>query len=116
MDPGTSCPVIAVLRNADFAVLVTEPTPFGLNDLALAIDTVREIGVPCGVVINRAEADNTDANDFCSGRGVEILAEIPNERAIAECYSHGSMIVATVPGMEKRFNDLWETLRKRVNQ
>ncbi|MBN1603174.1 MAG: ATP-binding protein [Chitinispirillaceae bacterium] len=114
--PGTSCPVIASIRDVDFVVLVTEPTPFGLNDLGLALDMVRELGVPHGVVVNRAEEDNRDAENFCEKKQVEILTKIPDDRRIAECYSKGGMILKDVPDVRKNFEELWNAIRKRVKE
>lgn len=113
--PGTSCPVIASIRDTDFILLVTEPTPFGLNDLGIALDMVRELGIPHGVIVNRAEPDNRDAELFCSKRQLDILTEIPDDRRIAECYSKGEMILNAIPDVEKQFKKLWEAIRKRVN-
>jgi MinD superfamily P-loop ATPase len=113
--PGTSCPVIASIRDADFVVLVTEPTPFGLNDLGLALDMVRELRIPHGVVVNRAEDGNRDAESFCEKRQVEILTKIPDDRRIAECYSKGEMILKGVPDVKKNFEGFWKAIRKRVN-
>lgn len=113
--PGTSCPVIGSIRDADFVVLVTEPTPFGLNDLGLALDMVRELGIPHGIVVNRAEDDNRDAESFCQKRQVEILTKIRDDRRIAECYSKGEMILKGVPDVQKYFEQLWKAIRKRVN-
>jgi len=113
--PGTSCPVIASIRDADFVVLVTEPTPFGLNDLGLALDMVGKLGIPHGVIVNRAENGNRDAEVFCEKRQVEILTEIPDDRRIAECYSKGEMILKAVPDVQKNFKELREAIRKRVN-
>jgi MinD superfamily P-loop ATPase len=112
--PGTSCPVIASVRDADFVVLVTEPTPFGLNDLGLALDMVGELGVPCGVLINRAEEGNMDAQQFCRKRQVCIIAQIPDDRRIAVAYSRGEMVLDAVPGMREIFMALWHTIRKQV--
>lgn len=112
--PGTSCPVIASIRTADFVVLVTEPTPFGLNDLGLALDMVRELGIPHGVVVNRAEPGNTEARDFCDPRRAPIIGEIPDDRRIAEAYSRGEMVVTAVDGLLARFELLWDTIRKQV--
>ncbi|MBN2189436.1 MAG: ATP-binding protein [Chitinispirillaceae bacterium] len=112
--PGTSCPVIASVRNADFVVLVTEPTPFGLNDLGLALDMIRELAVPHGVVINRAEAGNADAQNFCGKRQVEIIGQIPDDRRIAEAYSRGEMILTAVPDIRTCFLALWQSIRKRA--
>jgi MinD superfamily P-loop ATPase len=80
--PGTSCPVIATLRGADFVVLVTEPTPFGLHDLRLAVDMVRTLGIPFGVVINRIGIGDERVHAFCSEENVPVLLEIPEYRGI----------------------------------
>ena len=82
--PGTSCPVIATMRDADFVVLVTEPTPFGLNDLKLAVEVVRELGLPFGVVINRAVSDDCFVRPYLKGENITVLTEIPDDRRIAE--------------------------------
>ncbi len=104
--PGTSCPVIESVRGSDFVLLVTEPTPFGLNDLRLAVEMVRVLGLPFGVVINRTyEADN-DTHTWCNKEGIPILAEIPDDRRIAEAYSRGEMICTALPGYATLFVDL----------
>jgi MinD superfamily P-loop ATPase len=108
--PGTSCPVIASIRDADFVLLVTEPTPFGLNDLGLALDMIGELRIPHAVVVNRAEKSNNLARNFCAGRGVKILAEIPDDRRIAEAYSRGKMVATSVPDCMGYF----ETLLKKI--
>jgi MinD superfamily P-loop ATPase len=108
--PGTSCPVVASIREADFVALVTEPTPFGLNDLGLALAMVTKLGIPHGVIINRAESGNREAELFCEERHVRILARIPEDRRIAEAYSRGEMILTAVPGVRDHFNKLWESI------
>src|SRR3989339_953592 len=105
--PGTSCPVITSVRNADFTVLVTEPTPFGLNDLGLALDMVCDMAMPHGVVVNRTESKATSARDFCEERGEDILAEIPDDRRIAEVYSSGKIICDALPVYERCFSAIW---------
>ena len=95
--PGTSCPVITTLRGADVVVLVTEPTPFGLHDLSLAVDMVRELGMPFGVVVNRMGIGDNRVHVFCQQERVPILAEIPEDRRIAEAYSRGQLIVDALP-------------------
>jgi MinD superfamily P-loop ATPase len=95
--PGTSCPVITTLRGANVVVLVTEPTPFGLHDLALAVDMVRELGMPFGVVVNRMGIGDNRVHVFCQQERVPILAEIPEDRRIAEAYSRGQLIVDALP-------------------
>jgi MinD superfamily P-loop ATPase len=104
--PGTSCPVVTAVQGADFCILVTEPTPFGLNDLMLAVQMTRKLGVPFGVVINRDGIGNSDTEDYCKAEGVSILARIPDDRRIAEAYSRGEMIVDAVPGMRDKFLSL----------
>lgn len=106
--PGTSCPVIATLRGADFVVLVTEPTPFGLHDLTLAVEMVRELGIPFGVVVNRIGAGDDRVHAFCGEEGIPILTEIPDDRRIAEAYSRGDLIVDILPEYRVHFERLLE--------
>lgn len=89
--PGTACPVVATVRDADYVILVTEPTPFGLNDLRLAVELMRGLGRRCGVIINRANGDDSVRN-YCHAEVLPILAEIPDSRAAAEAYSRGEPI------------------------
>ena len=104
--PGTSCPVVASMRGSDFVLLVTEPTPFGLHDLKLAVETVRQLGLPFAVVINRADAGDGRVAEYCRSEGIPILLEIPDDRRIAEAYSRGETAVEAIPGMREVFTDL----------
>ena len=104
--PGTSCPVITTLRGADVVVLVTEPTPFGLHDLSLAVDMVRELGMPFGVVVNRMGIGDNRVHEFCRQERIPILAEIPEDRRIAEAYSRGALIVDALPAYRVVFESL----------
>lgn len=104
--PGTSCPVVTTIRNTDFVLLVTEPTPFGLNDLRLAVDMVRKLEVPFGVVINRVGVGDSRVHVYCKDEGVPILAEIPDDRRIAEAYSRGDLIVDALPEYGGLFEEL----------
>jgi MinD superfamily P-loop ATPase len=104
--PGTSCPVITAVRDCDFALLVTEPTPFGLNDLELAVDTLRQLRLPFGVVVNRADAGDGRVADYCAARRIPILLEIPDDRRIAEAYSRGELAVEAVPECAPAFERL----------
>ena len=106
--PGTSCPVVATLRGADFVVLVTEPTPFGLHDLKLAVGTVRELRIPFGVVVNRVGIGDERVHAFCGREDIPILLEIPDDRRIAEAYSTGSLIVEALPEYRGLFQSLIE--------
>jgi MinD superfamily P-loop ATPase len=104
--PGTSCPVIAAVQGTDYCLLVTEPTPFGLNDLTLAVELVRTLGIPFGVVINRAGIGNGDTERYCEAESIPILTQISDDRRIAEAYSRGEMIVDAIPEMRRQFLEL----------
>jgi MinD superfamily P-loop ATPase len=108
--PGTSCPVVAALRGADVVVLVTEPTPFGLHDLDLAVDVVREMRIPFGVAVNRVGAGDDRVHVFCRQNDIPILIEIPDDRRVAEAYSRGELAVEAVP----EYRCLFETLLARA--
>ena len=110
--PGTSCPVITSIRKTDFIVLVTEPTPFGLNDLGLALEMVHELGIPHGVVVNRADEGSGAADTWCSEKNVRVLARIPDDRKIAQRYSRGELIITSVPGIEEIFDELWRSVQR----
>lgn len=108
--PGTSCPVIETLRGCDRVVLVTEPTPFGLYDLVLAVEMVRAMKVPFAVVINRADVGDGRVREYCSNKNIRVLAEIPNDRAVAEAYSRGQRICQVVPAFENRIAALLQQI------
>jgi MinD superfamily P-loop ATPase len=108
--PGTSCPVIATIRDTDFVVLVTEPTPFGLHDLLLAVEMVRELGIPFGVLVNRVGIGDDRVHEFCRREGVPILLEIPDDRRIAVAYSNGRLIVDALPEYRGLFQRLADRL------
>jgi len=117
--PGTSCPVIAAVKDADCVLLVTEPTPFGLNDLELAVGMVRKLNIPFAVAINRSDIGNEDVKEYCRREGIEIVLEIPNDRRIAEAYSRGEMVIHALPEYQKTFETCWEKiidLNKNVMQ
>jgi len=105
--PGTACPVIETMRESDYLVLVTEPTPFGLHDLSMAIDVVRELKIPFGVVINRAGIGDEGVTEFCKKNDVPLLLEIPFNRQIAELYSRGIPFVEEMPEWRQQFKDLF---------
>ena len=104
--PGTSCPVIEAVRGADYVVLVTEPTPFGFHDLKLAVEMLRVLKLPFGVVINRAGLDGRETRAYCSTRRIPILQEIPDDRRLAEAYSRGVMACDALPEYESMFAEL----------
>lgn len=104
--PGTSCPVVNSLRGADFVLLVTEPTPFGLHDLSLAVELVRELKLPFGVVLNRDGVGDDRVERYCRDEDIDILLRVPDDRRIAEAYSTGRMIVDAMPEYRESFLDL----------
>ncbi|MCK5200509.1 MAG: ATP-binding protein [Spirochaetales bacterium] len=99
--PGTSCPVIEATKDADFVILVTEPTPFGLHDLKLAVETVKQMDKPFGVVINRDGIGNDGVELYCKEENIDIIARIPNDRLIAETYSRGDLLYPTIPSVKE---------------
>jgi MinD superfamily P-loop ATPase len=108
--PGTSCPVIASVRGADVVLLVTEPTPFGLNDLVLAVGMVRSLGIPFGVLINRSDIGDSAVHDYCARARVPVLMELPEDRRIAEAYSRGIPAIEAMPDLLPRFRELADRL------
>jgi len=113
--PGTSCPVIASMKNTDFILLVTEPTPFGLHDLKLAVGAVKMLNIPCGLVINRSDVGDNKVKDFAKKENVPVLLEIPFDRNIAEAYSRGDAIVEKLPGFKETFLTLYNDIKKIVS-
>ena len=113
--PGTSCPVIACMTGADFVLLVTEPTPFGLHDLKLAVGAVKILGIPCGLVINRSDIGNDQVKIYAEQENIPVLMEIPFDRRIAEAYSRGKMIVEVMPEWEERFAKLYHQIKEIVS-
>jgi len=111
--PGTSCPVVEAVRGTDFCLLVTEPTPFGLNDLKLAVEMAREIGVPIGVVINRADLGDGKVEEYCEEEGIPVLMRIPFDRRIAEAYSQGIPLVEAFPEYREAFGQVMEEIYVR---
>lgn len=95
--PGTSCPVIESVRGSDLVLLVTEPTPFGLHDLKLAVEMVRAVKLPLAVVLNRCDVGDDRVRQYCESQRIPILAEIPDDRAVAEAYSRGLLACDAVP-------------------
>jgi len=104
--PGTACPVIETVEGADFCILVTESTPFGLHDLKLAAEVVKKIGVPSGVVINRSDGSDNETEVFCRENNLEILLKIPFDREIAAIQNRGELFSVYYPDWQKQFADL----------
>lgn len=114
--PGTSCPAIAAVTGTDFVVMVTEPTPFGLYDLKLAVDVIKKIGLPFGIVINRSGENDKLIEDYAKEENIEILTKIPDRREIAECYSKGEIVLKAMPKYEQYFEPLVEIVKGRLSK
>ena len=113
--PGTSCPVIAAMKDTDFVLLVTEPTPFGLYDLKLAVGAAKLLNIPSGLVINRSDIGDNKVHAYAKEIGLPILMEIPFDRRIAEAYSKGEMIIEAIPEFKKKFLKLYQDIMDQVS-
>jgi len=114
--PGTSCPVIETVRDADYVLLVTEPTPFGLNDLILAVEVVEKLRLPYGVAINRSDIGTDDTVKYCTKNHIPVVLSVPDDRRIAEAYSRGILAVEAIPEFLDRFSALYGELKRRAKQ
>ncbi len=112
--PGTACPAVESIRDSDYCVLVTEPTPFGLHDLTLSVDVVREIGTPFGVVINRDGIGDDRVEKYCKEQNIPLLAKIPNDIKIARLYSKGIPIVEGIPEYKTLFADIYKRIKEVI--
>ncbi|MBU1052308.1 MAG: ATP-binding protein [Proteobacteria bacterium] len=114
--PGTSCPVITSMKDSDFILLVTEPTPFGLHDLKLAVEAVRILGIPHGLVINRSDIGDGQVKDYAANMKIPVLMEIPFSRKIAEAYSRGQLLVDAMPEWREKFLFLNSRIKELADQ
>ncbi|MBD3375371.1 P-loop NTPase [candidate division KSB1 bacterium] len=112
--PGTSCPVVEATQDADFVLLVTEPTPFGYNDLVMATEMVEKLERPFGVLVNRADSGDSHVIEYCNMKRIPILMQIPEKRAIAEAYSAGRLLVEACPEYEKQFLTLFTDIQDHL--
>ena len=114
--PGTSCPVVEAVEGSDFCLLVTEPTPFGRNDLVLAVETVRQLDIPCGVVLNRTGVGDNKVAEYCRKEKIPILLTIPLDTEIARLYSRGVTLVDGLPQWQESFRELFARIEEIVNE
>lgn len=110
--PGTACSLVASVHKTDYCILVTEPTPFGLHDLKITVQVLKEIGIPMGVVINRAGLGDRKVYDYCKKENIPLLMEIPFDKKIAELYSRGVPFVAEMPEWKEKFQNIRDTIQK----
>lgn len=108
--PGTACTTVSAVEVADFAIIVVEPSPFGLSDMKLVVQLLRDMKIPFGVVINKFDEDENIVKKYCDNEKIEIIGTIPFDRKIAEAYSKGEIIADTLPEYRENF----ETILKRV--
>ncbi len=114
--PGTSCPVIEATKDSDLVILVTEPTPFGLHDLSLAVDTMRELNREFVVVINRFGTGDSGVEDYCDNENIRVVARIPDSRAIAQLYSEGKLILFDVPEFRAEMENIATYIKGKQNK
>ncbi|RLI11998.1 (4Fe-4S)-binding protein [Candidatus Bathyarchaeota archaeon] len=114
--PGTSCPVIETVKGSDYCVLVTEPTPFGLHDLKITVEVLENMGIPFGVVANRAGIGDKKVYEYCREKDIPVLLEIPYQRDIAEFYSRGVPFSLEIPEWKEKFRTLFERIKESVGK
>jgi MinD superfamily P-loop ATPase len=114
VSPGTSCPVVEAVKGSDFCLLVTEPTPFGLNDLSLAVEVMRKLQIPCGVLINRGGVGDEKVERYCQEQDIPILLKIPLDRRIATLYSKGIPLIKGMPEWRDAFLRIFEEIQQMV--
>ncbi len=112
--PGTSCPFVETVADAEYVILVTEPTPFGLHDLRLAVEVVQKFEIPCGVIVNRANLGDNRVEQFCMEAAIPVLLSIPFDRKIAEGYARGVNLIETVPELKSSFVSVLDTIAAQV--
>ena len=113
--PGTSCPVIEAVNDTDYVILVTEPTPFGLNDLILAVSMIRQLNLPFGVIINRCDIGNSETDNYCLQENIDVLARLPYNRKIAETYSGGNIYIGMDDDYEKILLEIFLKIKNRTH-
>jgi len=112
--PGTSCPVIVAVKKSDYCILVTEPTPFGLNDLVLAVEVLRKLNIPFGVVINRSDIGDDKVDQYCQDKKILILLRIPFDKEIALLYSRGIPLVQKKAEYKEKFRTMFDMITKEI--
>ena len=110
--PGTSCPAVTAVKGCDYCLLVTEPTPFGLNDLDLAYQMVQKLGVPAGVLINRYDIGDGRVEEYCRRAGLPVLIKIPFDRELASLYARGEPAALSRDEWRERFHELFARIEE----
>lgn len=112
--PGTSCPVVESIKGSDFVILITEPTPFGLNDLKLAVETVRKLEIDFGIIINRVGIGDEKVEEYCKLENIPVIAKIPYSRDVAVLYSYGIPMLIEGEKYREIFHRIWEEIISKV--
>lgn len=114
--PGSSCSVIEAVKNSDFCILVTEPTPFGLSDLRIIANLLQQLNIPAGIIINQYQEGNTIIEDYANAKGIPILVRIPFDRDIAKCYSTGNVFTKSLPVYQEIFAGIMPQIKELVKE
>ncbi len=114
--PGTSCPVIETIIGSDYCILVTEPTPFGLHDLKLAVDVIKHLKIPFGVIVNRDGIGDDKVYSYCKKEKIPVIMKIPNNKKIAGLYSNGIAFANEMPDWKNQFKNLFEKIKGEVGK
>ncbi|MGM0613072.1 MAG: ATP-binding protein [Bacteroidota bacterium] len=112
--PGTSCPVMETIHDVDFVVVVAEPTPFGVADLKLMIETLKQMDKQAGVVINRSTSDNHLIYEYLEQENLPVMMEIPFERQLAEQYSNGLLFAEQSDIYREKFENLFDSIHQKI--
>ncbi len=112
--PGTSCPVVETIADADYVILVSEPTPFGLNDLKITVELLNEISIPFGIIVNKDGLGNNDIYDFIQNNNIELLGKIPFSKSYAGNYSKGELLQIIPPEMENTYLQITKKLKQKI--
>lgn len=112
--PGTSCATVAAVEGVDYAVVVCEPTPFGVSDMKMVVEMLRSLKIPFGVVVNKGGLGDREIYEYCEGEGIRILEEIPYNREIAELYAHGVLFSQKIEGYGERFSNLYKKIKSET--
>lgn len=110
--PGTACSLVASVHKTDYCILVAEPTPFGLHDLKITVQVLKDLRVPMGVIINRAGLGDRKVYEYCEKENIPVLLEIPFSKKIAELYSRGVPFVAKMPEWKEKFLEIWDDIKR----
>lgn len=113
--PGTACPFVASVYPSDYCLLVTEPTPFGLHDVQIAVDVLNTLSIPYGMIINRAGIGDRRVYEYCDEKNIPILLEIPYNRTIAHLYSQGIPFVMNMPEWREQFKRLYHEIKRYIH-